>query len=165
MPTEAEWEKASRGGCDDHRFVWCNTDTIQHVRGNYFSDSRYAYDTSPTRGYHPAYKVGSEPYTSPVGSLAPNGYGLHDMAGNVWEWVWDRYDAGFYSRSTETDPHGPDSGPYRVQRGGCWYTNASYCRVANRDSDSPGDGSCDGLGFRLVRTALKPILPARERRE
>ncbi len=152
LPTEAEWEKAARGGCEGGRFPWCDTDTIQHARANYASSSNYSYDTSPTRGYHPTYKTGSEPYTSPVGSFAPNGYGLYDMAGNVGEWCWDWYDFGYYSSSPGSDPRGPASGWGRVIRGGGWINYADACRAANRSNIGPGyDG--DDLGFRLVRTA------------
>ena len=152
LPTEAEWEKAARGGVAGHRFPWSDTDTIQHSRANYYSSSRYSYDTSPTRGYHPNYDNDPKPYTSPVGSFAPNGYGLYDMAGNLWEWVWDWYDLNYYSGSPGTDPRGPASGSSRVGRGGSWYNYAVRCRVADRNGLSPGyEGSF--LGFRLVRTA------------
>ena len=152
LPTEAELEYAARGGAAGHRFPWSNTDTIQHSRANYDSRSSYSYDTSPTRGYHPDYDTGDYPYTSPVGSFAANGYGLYDMAGNVWEWCWDWHSEDYYSSSPGSDPRGPSSGSARMERGGGWYYSASYCRVALRDYYSPGIEYYT-LGFRLVRTA------------
>jgi len=150
LPTEAEWEKAARGGVAGRRFPWSDTDTIDHTRANYYSESRYSYDTSPTRGVHPTYATGGYPYTSPVGSFAPNGYGLYNMAGNVWEWCWDWY--GRYASSPESDPRGPASGSARAFRGGSWRLDALLCRVAYRVSYWPVSEDYD-LGFRLVRTA------------
>ena len=132
LPTEAEWEKAARGGVAGRRFPWSDTDTIQHARANYSSSHNDSYDTSPTGGYHPTFDTGVPPYTSPAGYFAPNSYGLYDMAGNVNEWCNDWYSDTYYSSSPYNNPHGPTDGSYRILRGGNWSGLGRYCRCAFR---------------------------------
>ena len=134
LPTEAEWEYGARGGT--------TTDT-------------YAGDVTEPWGEDPVvdrigwYGENSGGRTRPVGGKAPNAWGLHDMLGNVWEWVGDRY--GDYPGGTVTDPVGPASGSKRVFRGGCWLGSARFCRSALRIRNSPGY-RFGSLGFRLLRT-------------
>jgi formylglycine-generating enzyme len=133
-------------------------ETITHAQANYNSSASLSYDISPTRGYHPTYALGGRPYTSPVGSFAPNEYGLYDMAGNMWEWYWDWW-WSYYSTSSGTDPQGPppssspQGGPWRVLRGGSWNRGAGYGRTASRSAyiyGTPGAAASD-RGFRSVR--------------
>ena len=146
LATEAEWEYAARGGLSGKRFPW--GDTINQTQANFYSNSSYTYDVSLVKNrYHPLWNDGIHPYTSVVGSFSANGYGLYDMAGNVWEWCNDWY--GSYSSSPQTNPTGPTSGSIRVARGGGWDENASYCRVADRDYYPPYYRGYGG-GFRVV---------------
>lgn len=149
LPTEAEWEKAARGGTGEKRFPWSDADTIQHSRANYISSSSYAPDTSPTRGYHPVFDT-SFPYTCPVTSFAPNGYGLYNLAGNVSEWCWDWLES--YSGDPQTNPHGPAIGSDRVARGGNWGQNAFFCRVGGRPAHGPSAVD-ERIGLRCVRSS------------
>jgi formylglycine-generating enzyme required for sulfatase activity len=128
LPTEAEWEGAAR--CDED-LLYAGSDVIDEVAWTASSPG----DT-----------------TFAVGGLAPNGCGLYDMSGNVFEWVHDLYPFAAYSDGGVVDPVGPVSGSARVVRGGSWYGTAETARVAFRSAFAPGSRSLD-TGFRLVRTA------------
>ena len=126
LSTEAEWEWLARGG---ENYEYAGSDTIDDV----------AWYTENTNGTG----------TREVKTKAPNGYGLYDMSGNVWEWCWDWYG----SINDSTAANGAASGSYRLFLGGDWYHDDYNCQVASRDIDSPYSRD-DILGFRVVRSAL-----------
>jgi formylglycine-generating enzyme required for sulfatase activity len=136
LPTEAEWEYAYRAG----------TTTAFHSMPGYPSGT----NSDSLLGTIAWYWSNASSQTHAVGTKAGNGFGLHDMSGNVWEWVKDWY--GTYASGAQTDPVGPVSGAYRVFRGGGWNGNSIYCRASYRGYGvSPGNSDY-GLGFRVART-------------
>ena len=146
LPTEAEWEKAARGGLSGQRFSFGGL-TISESQANYYGDTNdYGYDLGPN-GYNTNF-AGAGPYTSPVGYFAANGYGLYDMTGNVYVWCWDWYGTSYAGGS---DPRGPATGSNRVLRGSSWASFAYDTRCADRNKFNPSNTDIYYLGFRCVR--------------
>ncbi|MEI6712289.1 MAG: SUMF1/EgtB/PvdO family nonheme iron enzyme [Verrucomicrobiota bacterium] len=148
LPTEAEWEVAARGGLTGKRFPL--GDTISQNQANYKASKNDAYDLSGSvNDYSPSYTSGGKPYTSPVGSFAPNGYGLYDMAGNVAQWCWDCF--GPYSAYTAgRDPRGANKSFLRIMRGGFWNNVSGLATCSFRITYPPSEVD-PSIGFRLVR--------------
>lgn len=140
LPTEAQWEEAARGGLLAMDYPWGNDRPVCD-KGAQNGANSYVCATKDTEA---------------VGSYRPNGYGLFDMAGNVWEWVWDWYSSNYYSSQTSfVNPFGPVNGFLRVARGSSWnlvQAGMNDMSVANRGMQSPTYSS-DDLGFRCVRAS------------
>jgi formylglycine-generating enzyme required for sulfatase activity len=139
LPTEAEWEYAARGGLAG----------MPYVTGNTLDSSKVNFTRSQQGG------------PVRVGSYAPNGYGLHDMAGNVLEWVADRYDTEYFKNSPPQDPPGPEKGRFRVIRGGGWHTGPGCMGVGYRNA-LPSNWLDFNVGFRCARDVKPGAIPERE---
>jgi len=129
LPTEAQWEYAAKGGNG--------------------SPGNYTYSGSNTIDNVAWYPSNSNNKTHEVGKKAPNGLGLYDMSGNVYEWCWDWYES-YSSNAPQTDPQGASSGSYRVTRGGSWYYSAEYARSTYRNLVNYPYSRGNVIGFRVV---------------
>jgi formylglycine-generating enzyme len=132
LPTEAEWERAARGGLEGKRFPW--GDTLDPERAHFL----------------PHASAKAQCGTAPVGSYPSNAFEMHDMAGNVWEWVSDWYSPNYYERAQYINPQGPETGLMRIVRGGAWVNaDGRYLRCAYRHKVPP-DSYSYSIGFRIA---------------
>lgn len=147
LPTEAEWEMAARGGLVQQRLVWGDEFSPDGVTMCNIFEGDFPVTNTADDGY-----VG----TAPVDAFPPNGFGLHNMAGNVWEWCSDWFHTDFHVNGPRHDPDGPLRGEAKVMRGGSYLCHDSYCnryRVSARSSNTP-DSSTGNLGFRVAQGPL-----------
>jgi sulfatase modifying factor 1 len=150
LPSEAEWEYACRAGTST-RYAH-GDDPLGLLKSANVFDMDASEKWIRWRGFALEGRDGYA-FTAPVGSFAPNAFGLHDMSGNAWEWVADWYGEDYYAKSTGQDPKGPADGNVRVRRGGSWHTWPLYTRCSYRNWNS-AQTRYTLVGFRLVREPL-----------
>jgi sulfatase modifying factor 1 len=148
LPKEAEFEYAARGGLPGKKYAWGN-----ELRPNGKPAANW------WQGDFPNQNTIEDGFLrrAPVKSFPPNGYGLYDLTGNVWEWTNDWYDENYYQISSTENPQGPDKGVEKTMRGGSWMCSENYCsnyRVAGRSKSTP-DTALNNLGFRCVKDIEK----------
>jgi len=147
LPTEAEWEYACRAGTRTRYSSGDDPQGLLQAANVFDADSARhwpRWQAMALRGND------GHAFTAPVGSFAPNAWGLHDMHGNAWEWVADWHGDDYYAQSPVNDPQGPAEGSVRVRRGGSWHTWAFYARAAYRNWNDPST-RYTLVGIRLVR--------------
>jgi len=149
LPSEAEWEKAARGGLAGKRFSWGDDWPPPHGAGNFAEEAFKRVFTEDRFPAFAGYDDGKT-FPAPVGSFNANGYGLFDMSGNVSEWIEDNYERDYYRHSPADNPRGPRTGEVAMSRGGSWFYKWAYVlRVAKREDGPPSWRAFD-QGFRCV---------------